>query len=350
MDNRQIELSLWLERSSHPQLAAMDPRPELNLLSGDASFRRYFRLQDDQGHSLIAVDAPPEHENNQAFVAIAQGWLGRGIHVPSVLDVDFEQGFMLLSDLGDRQYLAELDDEHADGLYRQAIDTLVAIQRCPQLEGYELPLYDRELLMNEMRLFRDWFVERLLGIELNESDRQLLSSVFYGLAESALAQPRVCVHRDYHSRNLMVTEQDSPGVIDFQDAVQGPLTYDLVSLLKDCYIAWPQEQRRHWLDYYLQQAADLPAMMGIKPEAFLRWFDWMGVQRHLKAVGIFARLQERDGKGGYLGDIPRTLSYIAEMGERYPELAAFNGLLDERLLPAMRDSGLFSNSELSIFH
>jgi len=312
-------------------LNAVLPSPAVRIApaSSDASFRRYFRVwYDDQ--TRIVMDAPPDKEDCRPFVAIAQAMRGLGLNVPEVLAGDLDQGLLLLTDLGSRQYLAELDERSVPGLYDDALDALARLQLGGDPGSPLLPPYDSALLHREMELFRDWFLGRLLGLDLREDEQQVLDHSFALLADNALEQPRVWVHRDYHSRNLMLTDPDNPGVLDFQDAVVGAVTYDLVSLLRDCYIAWPRERVEAWA---LDHRARLRALglSGLDDAGqFLRWFDLMGVQRHLKAIGIFARLHLRDGKPGYLRDIPRTLSYVLAVADRYPDLAGLRALLRER--------------------
>jgi aminoglycoside/choline kinase family phosphotransferase len=297
--------------------------------SSDASFRRYFRVWYD-GQTRIVMDAPPDKEDCRPFVAIGQAMRGLGLNTPEVLAGDLDQGLLLLTDLGSRQYLAELDEHSVTSLYDDALAALACLQIGGNPDSPLLPLYDSALLHREMDLFHDWFLERLLGLELCMDERQTLDRTFALLADSALEQPRVWVHRDYHSRNLMVTDPVNPGVLDFQDAVVGAVTYDLVSLLRDCYIAWPREQVEHWVLDYRSRLRAL-GMSGLDDaEQFLRWFDLMGVQRHLKAIGIFARLKLRDGKAGYLYDIPRTLGYVLEVANRHAELTGLRELLRAR--------------------
>lgn len=340
MDNRITALKQWVEQSFNALGIDLADDWRLVPVSGDASFRRYFRVH-SHNLSWIAVDAPPDKEDSAPFVAIARAWEPLAIHAPLVHRADLEAGFMLLSDLGDTLYADRLDAVSADDLYARALLTLTHIQQCRTVAGRSLPPYDRALLMREMALFREWFLPRLLGLALTDAEQAVLDDVFEALTRSALAQPRVCVHRDYHSRNLMVCEGGTPGVIDFQDAVEGPVTYDLVSLLRDCYVAWPPARVRDWALGYRDQAAACGIIAPVDDATFLRWFDLMGMQRHLKAVGIFARLKIRDGKGGYLGDIPRTLNYLLTVGEGYPECAEFVALLRTRVVPAMVASGLF---------
>lgn len=296
--------------------------------SADASFRRYFRLhlsREGAGESMIVMDAPPDKEDSRPFVSIARVLRACGVNAPEIHAVDLERGFMLLSDLGVTSYLDRLDGESADSLYRDAMETLLALQQRWPREA-QLPPYDRELLMREMELFPQWYLGVHRGERPTSEVRQRLEQQFLLLASAALEQPQVAVHRDYHSRNLMVVEGEQPGVIDFQDAVRGAITYDLVSLLRDCYIDWPQSRVEGWAHAYYQRLVESRLVEGVEWPQFLRWFDWMGVQRHLKAIGIFARLNHRDGKPGYLGDIPRTMNYIVEVSGRYPELAPLHQL------------------------
>lgn len=320
VNEREQLMRDWL----HAVLPA--PLERIAPASSDASFRRYFRVW-CLGQTYIVMDAPPDKEDCRPFIAIAQALRGLGLNAPDVLAEDLAQGWLLLTDLGSRQYLAELAPDSAPALYGDALEALARLQTGGDPGSPLLPPYDAALLHREMALFRDWFLGQQLALELSAEEQHTLEQTFAALAASALAQPQVWVHRDYHSRNLMVTTADNPGVLDFQDAVVGAVTYDLVSLLRDCYIAWPRAQVEGWA---LGHRARLQAlgMTGLDDAAqFLRWFDWMGVQRHLKAIGIFARLNLRDGKAGYLRDIPRTLAYVLEVALDYPELAGLRALL-----------------------
>lgn len=321
MDQRLQQLNNWLQESGYSNY-------HIAPASADASFRRYFRVQ-HQGQSFIVMDAPPRQEPTAPFIQVAELLADAGLNVPRILARDTEQGFLQLTDLGNRMYLAELDDDTADKYYGDAMAALLRLQQHP---GSQLPSYDKTLLMSEMQLFPDWYLRQHLDIALSCKQQQMLQESFELLAESALAQPRVIVHRDYHSRNLMLTEPN-PGVLDFQDAVFGPVTYDLVSLLRDCYIAWPRTRVEQWLQHYYQQARNAGIIdKDVSMTQFKRWFDWMGVQRHLKATGIFARLNYRDGKPGYLADIPRTMQYVFDVAAVYPELSGFHALLQELAL------------------
>jgi aminoglycoside/choline kinase family phosphotransferase len=306
--------------------------------SSDASFRRYFRVV-HSGESLVVMDAPPAQEDTRPFVQVSGMFAGLGLNVPQVIDENPEQGFLLLSDLGTRSYLDALNEETVERLYGDALGALATIQACTPVTA-PLPAYDLTLLLNEMELFREWLIGRHLGLELTGQQSSLLDNVFDLLAESALQQPQVCVHRDYHSRNLMLTESNNPGILDFQDAVIGPVTYDLVSLLRDCYIDWPRERVEDWALGYQTLAMQSGVLQEDHddPQQFLRWFDLMGMQRHLKAAGIFARLYHRDGKPGYLGDIPRTLGYVVEVAARHQDLGAFGEFVDTAVLAALPDA------------
>jgi aminoglycoside/choline kinase family phosphotransferase len=308
LDARFEQLTNWAEHALH--------RTELDIspASSDASFRRYFRVRYDD-ESFIIMDAPPDKENSHPFVEIA-GYLQKmGVNAPRVLSQDFAAGFFLLSDLGQVQYLDVLCNKNVDQLYQDALKTLQLIQLNGNDYVSQLPPYDDKLLHNEMML--------------SEQQQAVFIDTQQLLIESARQQPQVFVHRDYHSRNLMYLQgsQHNPGVLDFQDAVYGPLTYDLVSLLRDCYITWPSQKVKQWVIDYLRDLNAAGMYTDINADQFLRWFDWMGVQRHLKASGIFARLNYRDNKPGYLNDIPRTLTYVLQVTGKYSELAAFNRLL-----------------------
>ena len=294
--------------------------------SDDASFRRYFRIQRGEAQaSLVAMDAPPDKENCEPFVHVARLFAEAGVHVPKIHAQDLEQGFLLLSDLGSTTYLDALDEHNAGRLYEDALDALLKIQRASR-PGV-LPDYDRELLEKELRLFPDWYIARQLQRELDAAQLQTLEKAFSTILGNNLGQARVFVHRDYHSRNLMVCEP-CPGILDFQDAVYGPITYDLVSLLRDAYIAWEEERVIDWAIRYWEKAraGGLPVPGDFAD--FYRDFEWMGAQRQLKVLGIFARLSFRDGKGGYLKDQPLVMSYLRRTCGRYRELAALGRLLE----------------------
>jgi aminoglycoside/choline kinase family phosphotransferase len=295
--------------------------------SDDASFRRYFRIRrGDAQPSLVAMDAPPDKENCATFVHVAHLFAEAGVHVPKIHAQDLEQGFLLLSDLGNTTYLDALDENNAGRLYEDALGALLRIQQASR-PGL-LPDYDRELLEKELRLFPDWYITRQLRCELNAARLQTLEKAFSTILANNLGQARVFVHRDYHSRNLMVCEP-CPGILDFQDAVYGPVTYDLVSLLRDAYIAWDEERVIDWAIRYWEKARAEGLPVAGDFGDFYRDFEWMGVQRQLKVLGIFARLSFRDGKDGYLKDQPLVMSYLRRACGRYRELAALGRLLEE---------------------
>lgn len=295
--------------------------------SADASFRRYFRVtMDDQ--TLIAMDAPPQQEDCTPFLHVADILSQADVHVPKVLAKDLKQGFLLLSDLGNITFLQALNaqPEKAHSLYQEATDALIKMQLAQQTDT--LPEYDEALLTNELNLFPDWYVAKHLETNLTADQQNIFASTFDQILQNVLSQPKVFVHRDYHSRNLMVTTPN-PGVIDFQDAVYGPITYDLVSLLKDAYIRWDEEYILDWTIRYWEKArkAGLPVTTDFA--LFYRDFEWMGVQRHIKVLGIFARLYHRDGKDSYLNDMPLVMEYLRKTCERYHELHHFLNVLDE---------------------
>jgi len=317
-DRRLVQLREWLR-------TVLDGTAfSLSSASADASFRRYFRISDG-ARSWIAMDAPPDREDQAPFIRIAGLMRAAGLHVPQVIAHDLEQGFLLLSDLGDTTYLQALDDKNADSLFGAALDALLAWQLASR-PGV-LPPYDDALLRRETGLFKEWYVGRHLGITLGATQHERLAQVENLLVQAALAQPMVYVHRDFMPRNLMLGTPE-PGVLDFQDAVYGPITYDVVSLFRDAYISWDEERVAGWTRAYWEKAqhAGLP-VSGF--QAFSRDLDWVGVQRHLKILGIFARIHYRDGKPGYLSDTPRFLNYVRTVAARYEPLYPLIRLLDE---------------------
>ena len=328
-DARLAALKDWI--NSIDAVVGCEPTPA----SGDASFRRYFRLQAG-AESFIVMDAPPGQEDCVPFVRVAGYLEAMQLNAPRVIAANLDDGFLLLSDLGTQLYLDELqhNPDAAARLYTDAISALLTMQRGGAAYQAKLPPYDDDLLRFELSLFHDWLCGNHLELSFSASDEAAWNACCDVLAENALHQPQVFVHRDYHSRNLMVINDNNPGILDFQDAVEGPLTYDLVSLLKDCYVRWSAEQVRHWaLEFY--SALDQSMREQVDEMQFRRYFELMGVQRHVKAAGIFARLHHRDGKAAYLADIPRTLSYIVELGPHYEELNFLVRLVEERVLPAL---------------
>ncbi len=297
----------------------------LTTASADASFRRYFRVH-LAGKTLIAMDAPPEKESCAPFVQVAKLFAASGLHVPQVIAQDLEQGFLLLSDLGHDTYLSQLTDDNAKQLYGDATDALIKLQQASQSDV--LPLYDAALLMREMQLFPDWYINKHLNVSLNDAQQAVLDNTFQTLVDNILSQGQVYVHRDYHSRNLMMCD-NNPGVLDFQDAVYGAITYDLVSLLKDAYIGWEEADMMDWAVRYWDPARKVGLPVPEDFSAFYRDFEWMGVQRHIKVLGIFARLSHRDGKDAYLDNMPLVMDYLKRACERYPELRPMFKLLNQ---------------------
>ena len=324
-DRKQI-LQNWL--NAIPAYSFSDVVPA----SADASFRRYFRTADkNTGQSYIVMDAPPEKEDCEPFIRVTKLLRTAGVNAPEIIEQDLSQGFLLLTDLGDQPYLDHLSKHHADTLYSDAISSLIHMQNIKAEAMNELPVYNEQRLHDEMALFEEWYLNRHLNVQLNDEQKIKLAATFELLIQSALEQPQTFVHRDYHSRNLMLTQKHNPGIIDYQDAVIGPCTYDLVSLFKDCYIEWPREKIEQWLEDYAFKSG-LAHEANFETSQFIKWFDLMGVQRHLKVLGIFSRLNYRDGKEQYLNDLPLTLKYVTDACERYDELKPLQQLLEQTVL------------------
>lgn len=315
--DRTQQLQHWLAQ-------VLDQPFSLTTASADASFRRYFRVHLPQ-KTLIAMDAPPPQEDCRPFVHVAKLLLEAGLNVPEIIAEDVAQGFLLLSDLGNDTYLSRLNRDNAKGLYGDACQALIRMQLATRKD--ELPLYDTALLMRELQLFPEWYVSQHLGKTLSTEQQAVMDKTFALLVDNILQQPQVTVHRDFHSRNLMVTTENNPGILDFQDAVIGAITYDLVSLFKDAYIRWEEEDLMDWVVRYWQAAKKAGLPVNEDFGEFYRDFEWMGVQRHIKVLGIFARLYHRDGKDGYLKDMPLVMQYLQSACERYAELRPFLKLL-----------------------
>lgn len=337
---RRESLQSW----ARAQLAELHPDGspqalDLTPLAGDAGFRRYYRLNTEP--SMLAVDAPPERENASRFAELSQHLLNHHIAVPKVASVDPENGFLLLEDLGDRLLHRALrqQPEAATALYGEALMQLLALQQTPKTALF--PPYDQPFLRRELNLFPEWFLAELLGQPATEEDWRVLSGLFEQLEQSALEQPQVAMHRDYHSRNLLIRPDGCMSIVDFQDAVWGPITYDLVSLLRDCYIRWPADQVQQWALGYGNMACGIGLLEGVTESQFLKWFDWMGLQRHIKVLGIFSRLALRDNKPGYLEHLPLVIRYILEVASRYPELNDFRYWFEHRVLPAAQAQGWY---------
>ncbi|MDR3490686.1 MAG: phosphotransferase [Gammaproteobacteria bacterium] len=325
MDARQKSLEHWLKTVCHFDHYILEP------LAGDASFRRYFRVT-HQGDLYIAMDAPPPRENCLPYVLIANAIRKNGLSAPIVFHQDINQGFLLLSDFGNRLLLSELNQENMKDLYGYALDALAVLQTCRKVDDYQLPLFSAEFMVAELQLFKEWFLQNYLGLTLSIETEKMLDALFHFLAESAASQPQVFMHRDYHSANLMILPNEEIGILDFQDAFIGPVTYDVVSLLRDCYIAWPSEQ----IETLALAYKDKIQLTDVSKETYLRWFDLMGMQRHLKALLTYARKYKRDQNDNYLQHIPRALNYISHVANQYSECAAFNVFLNAEILPALK--------------
>jgi N-acetylmuramate 1-kinase len=324
-DSRLANLTQWVIEDLGFAGASIAPA------SADASFRRYFRVTRD-ADSYIVMDAPPDKEDSGPFLKVARILGGLDLNVPIILARDMEHGFLLLSDLGSQQYLDALRlDGAADALYADALKSLRTMQTADAGLSRDLPRYDRALLLREMELLPEWFLMRHLGLRIEARERTMLDRLFETLVEAAVSQPACFVHRDYHSRNLLVTQQNNPGILDFQDAVWGPVTYDLASLLKDCYIAWPPARVQQWALEYREDLLEAGFRLNCDATQFMRWFDLTGLQRHIKVLGIFARLFYRDGKPQYLQDLPRVLVYVRDTALKYPESAAFAEFIVSRV-------------------
>ena len=333
----------WV-RDSVPEKAEKRQSLQIQSLSGDAGFRCYYRI--NTVPSLIAVDSPPAKEDNHAFVNIAHALQSHGVRTPVIYAVDYESGFMLLEDFGEQLLLPLLNDLSMDDLYTKAETSLLEMQQLPPNDRL-FPHYDSQRLTDEMSLFYQWFVAELLNIDLDLDEMSMLNELFGHLVNNALEQPQVLVHRDYHSRNLMLLADEDLGVIDFQDAVWGPITYDLVSLLKDCYIRWPVNKIRQRVLAFKQRLIENNPNLNIDDKAFLRWFDLMGLQRHIKVMGIFARLALRDGKEGYLKDLPLVIDYSLEVASQYPETQVFLHWFQQRISPLLSSQSWYSIKDVT---
>lgn len=320
---RENQLVSWLNKEK------LFDGEKLDSVSGDASFRRYFRFTVGDS-SKIAVDAPPQKEDSSKFISIARAYQTKGVPVPSVVAQDLELGFMCLQDFGDVLLADQLNDETCVPLYRKALSLLSDIQSVSSTTEGGLPKFDEQLLRDEFYLFSHWLIKQHLKLELSDAELNIMENSFDVLVNNFSIQPQAGVHRDFHSRNLMCLPDESLGVIDFQDAVIGPITYDAVSLLRDCYVRWPDHVVYGLLaEWHQKHFPDVPW------DDLKKWFDLTGMQRHVKASGIFARLCHRDGKQSFLKDIPLTLQYIIDVGKQYPELVDFAALVEEKIAPTM---------------
>jgi N-acetylmuramate 1-kinase len=294
--------------------------------SADASFRSYWRTHHD-GRSWIVMDSPPAKEDPRPWLKIGQQLAAAGLHVPAVYDKDLEQGFLLIEDLGTQLYLPALNESSADALYGDAMDALLRMQR--HMDYRDLPPFDRNVLVSGLEIMPEWFLGRHLGHQPSCDEWDVLEAAFELIVRNALEQPRCFVHRDFHSRNLLIVDDNSPGIIDFQGALAGPITYDLASLLRDGYIAWPRQHVEAWVESYRRKLMDAKLIgADIDEKQFLRWFDLIGLHRHVRVLGQFYRLWYRDGKPGYLADVPRVYHYVMSVARSYPELGDFVALIE----------------------
>ena len=325
-DDREKAILHWLTNDLQLNITQFKPA------SSDASFRRYFRVHQQQD-TYIVMDAPPDKEDTAPFIKVAQLFSQAQVNVPQIIQQNTKQGFLLLEDFGSECLLDQLNNNNIDNLYQDALASLLTLQTNVDIKTCDLPQYDADLLQVELNLFSDWFLNQQCNLTLSAAEQAMLAKSNELLIASALQQTQVCVHRDYHSRNLMHISIDNPGIIDFQDAVIGPITYDAVSLLRDCYISWSDVQVECSLKPYYQNLIQAQLITCNYPQ-FKRDFDLMGIQRHLKAIGIFSRLNIRDDKHAYLKDIPRTLNYVITISANYPELQDFHHFLVNKVLPA----------------
>jgi len=323
IDDRAAARLAWTRASLNDKSLTLEPA------SVDASFRSYWRTH-HRGRSLIVMDSPPAKEDPRPWLKIGEQLAAAGLHVPAVYDKNLDQGFLLIEDLGTRLYLPALNDESADALYGDAMDALLRMQT--RMSYNDLPPFDETVLINGLKIMPEWFLGRHLGHTPDSQEQQVLSDAFALIINHAMEQPRCFVHRDFHSRNLLMADQNNPGIIDFQGALAGPITYDLASLLRDGYIAWKRERVEHWVESYRQRLQDAKVIgTDIDRAQFLRWFDLTGLHRHIRVLGQFYRLWYRDGKPGYLADVPRVYHYVISVARSYPELAHFVALLERHV-------------------
>lgn len=332
---RTRDLLQWLESHFSAQNISLIP------LTGDAGFRRYFRFYNHNSHDhklnpcYIAVDAQVQLSNNQAFVDVQHILQDLGVNVPKIIAVDLQNGFLCLSDFGDTVLSERLSSENMQHYYAKAIVELSKMLKCQTAVVEKLPDYNAAFILTELAIFSEWLLEKHLGIYLTADEKIALNACFDVLVSAIIAQPKVFMHRDYHSRNIMLLSDNKLGVIDFQDAVKGPVIYDLVSLLKDCYVRWPKQSITPLMEDYRQQVQGYFPDENLSKEKWQYWFDLTGLQRHIKASGIFARLHHRDNKSGYLADIPLTLTYIQDVSAQYDKLSFLHELVTKRVMPAV---------------
>lgn len=337
LNEREQQLSLWVAHA----LASSPDSIQLKSIASDAGFRRYFRFEHPS--RWLAVDAPPQTEDTQQFVTLAHYLSDNHVHTPRILAADETRGFLLVEDFGDELLYRHLTPDNAVQRYQHTFSSLLSLQACPDHPTL-IPRYDRALLRRELEIFTEWFAGKLLGYELDADENVLLDALFLHLENSALAQPQTLVHRDFHSRNLIIRPDNNLGVIDFQGALWGGCTYDVVSLLRDCYLRWPTQQVKELALKYHQEAIHAGLLKSnVAPEEYLRWFDWMGLQRHIKVLGIFARLNLRDKKPHYLKDLPLVIRYTLEVARNYSELTPFADWFSKHLLPRAEQQDWYSD-------
>jgi N-acetylmuramate 1-kinase len=337
---REQQLSRWVAR----ELSCAPDSIRLVSIASDAGFRRYFRFA--LPSQWLAVDAPPQTEDTKQFVSLARYLNANKVNTPAILAVDEKSGFLLVTDFGDELLYCSLTPTHFQARYRQTFNTLISLQACPD-DPALIPRYNRELLRKELDIFIEWFADKLLGYTLQDAEQTMLDAFFVDLENNAIEQPQTLVHRDFHSRNLLVCADESLGVIDFQGALWGACTYDLVSLLKDCYIRWPADQVSDLALEFYRSAVKSRLLGEVNEKVFLRWFDWMGLQRHVKVLGIFARLHLRDNKPHYLKDLPLVIRYTLEVAQAYSELRPFADWFCEKLLPLIEQQPWYSDYRLA---
>ncbi|MET0356549.1 MAG: phosphotransferase [Cellvibrio sp.] len=338
---REQQLRLWVAR----ELSRTPDSIQLTPIASDAGFRRYFRFASPS--EWLAVDAPPQTEDTRQFVSLARYLSANKVNTPDILAADEQAGFLLVTDFGDELLYRQLNLNSFQARYQQTFNTLLSLQACPDNPAL-IPRYDQALLRRELEIFSEWFVGKLLGYELNTAEQSMLSQLFVELENAALEQPQTLVHRDFHSRNLLIRSDKSLGVIDFQGALWGGCTYDLVSLLRDCYIRWPTEQIQQLALLYRQSAVNAGLLPpSINEATYLRWFDWLGLQRHIKVLGIFARLHLRDQKSHYLKDLPLVIRYTLEVAQAYPELKVFADWFCSKLLPIIEFQDWYNDYRLA---
>lgn len=334
MNQRLSQLIQWV--SAQLQLTEKYVNDNLSLLAGDASFRCYYRLA-VADKSYVIMDSPPDLEPVMPFIHIDQSLAALGLQVTKIFAQNTKHGFLLLEDFGDELLFNILNQENVGKLYKLAIQQMVLMHGCQGIANYQIGSYDNAMYSLEMARFVEWFLQQYLSITLTQQQVEMLDTIFQLLINSALEQPQVFVHRDFHSRNLLLLKEDKIGIIDFQDSVWGAITYDVVSLLRDCYIAWPDEQVKQSALYFKQLAWSELKLEPIDDMQFLKWFDWMGLERHLKCLYIFARKYCRDGQTGYLSDIPRTMNYILAVSEQYKELHPLFNFMQNTVQPRLNE-------------